>query len=161
MHTSAPTPTSSDTTHMVYEGSITDPVCLERDPATGLYSLRIVLQPKGTDKRRIISHVAVDAGETATVAAQAFADRLNKAAKQGRDAIQIQARAQHAILVLRCAAIVSHEEPQPQETKPPKSVRVETISTPVPHAARPALSAPAAPDAQSQESAEADLFATT
>lgn len=127
MHTSALTPTSSDNTHMVYEGSITDPVCLERDPATGLYSLRIVIQPKGTDKRRIISHIAVDAGETATVAAQALADRLNKAAKQGRDAIQIQARAQHAILVLRCAAIVSHEEPERQETTPPKAVKVADL----------------------------------
>jgi hypothetical protein len=160
MHTSALTP-AAPAYHpsMAYEGQVVEPVSLEHDPRTGQHSLRIVLQPVGSHSRRIIAHVPVEPGETATVAAQAVADRINRAAKQGRDAIEISAAPEKAVLVLRCAAIVSHEEPQPQETKPPKSVRVETISTPVPHAARPALSAPAAPDAQSQESAEADLFA--
>jgi hypothetical protein len=144
---------------MAYEGQVLEPISLEHDPRSGQHSLRIVMQPTGSLSKRIIAHVPVEPGEAACMAAQGLADRLNKAAKQGRDAIAVSARADQAVLVLRGAAILSHEEPQPQETKPPKSVRIETLSTPGPHAARPALSAPAAPDATSQESAEADLFA--
>ena len=127
MHTSAQPSKAAACPHLVYDGQIVEPVSLEHDPRTGLHSLRIVIQPSGMLSKRIIAHVAVDPGETATVAAQAFADRLNKAAKQGRDAIQLQARAEHAILVLRGAAILSHEEPERQETTPPKAVKVADL----------------------------------
>lgn len=126
MHTSAHL-TKTDNTSLQYEGSVIEPVSLEHDPRTGLHSLRIVLQPIGMPTKRVIAHVAIDPGESATVAAQALADRLNKAAKQGRDAIQIQARAEHAILVLRGAAILSHEEPERQETNPPKVEKVADL----------------------------------
>jgi hypothetical protein len=130
MHTSArPSIPGAATApiYLAYDGQIVEPVSLEHDTRSGAHSLRIVMQPAGMPSKCIIAHVAVDPGESATVAAQALADRLNKAVKQGRDAIQLQARAEHAILVLRGAAILSHEEPERQEITPPKVVEVADL----------------------------------
>lgn len=128
MHAPALTPTApAYHPNMAYEGQVVEPVSLEHDPRTGQHSLRIVLQPVGSHRRRIIAHVPVEPGETATLAAQAQADRINRAAKQGRDTIEISAAPEKAVLVLRCAAIVSHEEPERQEAKPPKAVAVADL----------------------------------
>lgn len=140
MHTSAQTITQASDIRLEHEGQVIEPVSLECDPRTGAHSLRIVMRPTGCINKKIIAHVPIELGEGHVASAQKIADRINLAAKQGRDAIAISHRAQEAVLVLPGAALASFEEPERQEYKPPRAPRIETLRAPSPAAqAEPAL----------------------
>ena len=126
MHTCAH-PTKADDTRLQHEGHIIEPVSLEYDPRSATHSLRIVMRPTGGVNKRVIAHVPVEPGESHTLAAQKMADRINRAAKQGRDAVSLSHRSQDAVLVLQRATLVAHEEPERQETNPPKVEKVADL----------------------------------
>jgi hypothetical protein len=126
MHTSAHI-TKADDIRLEHEGQVIEPVSLECDPRTGAHSLRIVMRPTGCINKRVIAHVPIERGEAHTLAASKLADRINRAAKQGHDAIQVSHRSQDAVLVLQRATLVAHEEPERQETNPPKTEKVADL----------------------------------